>query len=159
MPSTPSTTSAEPASGATEQSVCGLLFVRLAHVSRARLSDALSGMGLRPADFAVLHNLAETEGATQLQLARVLRIHPSNLVALLDGLEAGGWLERTRDPADRRRHVVALTPAGAKLLVAAREAAEAAERELLKPLKPPERIQLEGLLRRLAAHSCGGGRA
>ncbi|MGI9020208.1 MAG: MarR family winged helix-turn-helix transcriptional regulator [Solirubrobacterales bacterium] len=115
-------------------------------------------MGLRPADFAVLHNLAESEGATQLLLARALRIHPSNLVALLDGLEAGGWLERTRDPADRRRHVVALTPAGAKLLVAARAAAEAAERELLEPLKASERVQLEGLLRRLAAHSCGGAR-
>lgn len=139
-----------------EPSACGLLFVRLAQVSRTRLTEALEGMGLRPPEFAVLHNLAEVGPSTQLQLARALRIHPSNLVALLDGLEAGGWLERTRDPADRRRHVVALTQAGAKLLVAAQAAAEDAERELLEPLKPAERSQLDRLLRRLAAHSCGG---
>jgi MarR family transcriptional regulator, lower aerobic nicotinate degradation pathway regulator len=146
-------TAAEPAADA---SACGLLFVRLAHVSRARLAEALEGMGLRPADFAVLHHLAETGPTTQLMLARALRIHPSNLVALLDGLEAAGLLGRARDPADRRRHVVALTAAGAKLLVAAQEAAREAEQELLEPLEPAERAELEGLLRRVAAHSCVG---
>jgi len=155
MSSAPTAT-ADPTVG--EQSACGLLFVRLAHVSRARLTEALEGMGLRPADFAVLHNLAEAGGATQLQLARALRIHPSNLVAMLDGLEARGLLVRARDPADRRRHVVALTKAGAKRLVAAQAAAEDAERQLLEPLEPAERVELEGLLRRLAAHSCGGVR-
>jgi DNA-binding MarR family transcriptional regulator len=137
-------------------SACGLLFVRLAHVSRARLTEALQDMGLRPPEFGVLHALAESGGATQLELARAVRIHPSNLVGVLDGLEAGGWIRRARDPEDRRRHVVALTQAGAELLVAAHRAAEDAERELLAPLKPAERAQLEQLLRRLAAHSCGG---
>lgn len=139
-----------------EPSACGLLFVRLAQVSRTRLTEALQGMGLRPPEFGVLHALAETGGATQLEVARAVRIHPSNLVALLDGLESGGWIKRTRDPADRRRHVVALTQAGAELLGAAQRAAADAERELLQPLGPAERAQLDGLLRRLAAHSCGG---
>lgn len=141
---------------AAETSACGLMFVRLAHVSRARLTEALEGMGLRPADFAVLHHLAEAGTSTQLQLARALRIHPSNLVAMLDGLEAAGLLERTRDPADRRRHAVALTAAGARRLEAAQAAARQAEQELLEPLDPAERAELEGLLRRLAAHSCTG---
>jgi DNA-binding MarR family transcriptional regulator len=139
-----------------DTSACGLMFVRLAHVSRARLTEALDGMGLRPVDFAVLHHLAEAGTTTQLQLARALRIHPSNLVAMLDGLETAGLLERTRDPADRRRHAVALTGAGAERLRAAEAAARDAELDLLEPLEPAERAQLEGLLRRLAAHSCGG---
>ena len=141
-----------------DTSACGLLFVRLAHVSRARLTEALEGMGLRPADFAILHNLAEAGTATQLQLARALRIHPSNLVALLDGLEADGLLVRARDPADRRRHVVGLTAAGANRLKAAEAAAHDAEQELLEPLDDDERARLEGLLRRLTAHSCAGPR-
>jgi DNA-binding MarR family transcriptional regulator len=141
---------------AADTSACGLLFVRLAHVSRARLTEALEGMGLRPADFAVLHHLAEAGTSTQLALARALRIHPSNLVALLDGLEARGLLARTRDPADRRRHVVGLTTVGAEKLEAAQAAARDAEQQLLAPLGPEERGQLEGLLRRVAAHSCTG---
>ena len=130
--------------------------MRLAHVSSSRLTEALEGMGLNPREFAVLHHLAESGPSTQLEVARALRIHPSNLVSLLDGLESGGWIERTRDPADRRRHAVTLTDAGTKLLDAARTAAAGAERDLLEPLEPRERSQLEGLLRRVAAHSCGG---
>jgi DNA-binding MarR family transcriptional regulator len=141
-----------------DTSACGLLFVRLAHVSRARLTEALEGMGLRPADFAVLHQLAESGTSTQLQLARSLRIHPSNLVALLDGLEADGLLVRARDPADRRRHVVGLTAAGAERLKAAQAATHEAEQQLLAPLEDEERTQLEGLLRRLAAHACAAPR-
>jgi MarR family transcriptional regulator, lower aerobic nicotinate degradation pathway regulator len=151
-------TAAPPGNEKAGRSACGLLFVRLAQVSRTRLTAALQDMGLRPPEFAVLHALADSGASTQLDLARAIRIHPSNLVGLLDGLEAGGWIERTRDPDDRRRHLVALTQAGAKLLVAAQRAAEAAERELLQPLSRAEREQLEGLLRRLAAHSCGGPR-
>lgn len=139
-----------------ETSACGLLFVRLAHVSRARLTEALEGLGLRPTEFAVLHHLAESGPSTQLQLARALRIHPSNLVALLDGLEVSGLVDRARDPEDRRRHVVALTAGGAKALRAAEGAVRKAEEGLLEPLEPAERTQLEGLLRRLAAHSCTG---
>ncbi len=139
-------------------SACGLLFVRLAHVSRARLAEALEGLGLSPAEFAVLHHLAEAGASTQLALARALRIHPSNLVAVLDGLEAVGFLVRTRDPDDRRRHQVDLTTAGAAVMRRAQDAAREAERELLEPLGRSERAQLEALLRRLASHSCGGSR-
>lgn len=136
-------------------SACGLMFVRLAHVSRARLTEALDELGLRPAEFAVLHHLAETGASTQLGLARALRIHPSNLVAVLDRLEDAELLDRRRDPADRRRHVVELTAVGADRLRRAEAAALAAEREILEPLAAAERTQLEALLRRLAAHSCG----
>jgi DNA-binding MarR family transcriptional regulator len=137
-------------------SACGLLFVRLAHVSRTRLAEVLEGMGLRPVEFAVLHQLAEAGGSTQLDLAGVLRIHPSNLVAVLDGLEDEGLLARVRDPVDRRRHVVDLTSAGAERLRQAQAAAREAEGELLEPLERSERAELERLLRRLAAHSCTG---
>jgi len=139
-------------------SSCGLMFVRLAHVSRARLTEALEGLGLSPAEFAVLHQLAETGTSTQLALARALRIHPSNLVAILDGLEAEGHLVRARDPIDRRRHVVGLTEAGGERLLRAQEAAREAEAQLLDPLDSSERAELEGLLRRLAAHSCAAPR-
>ena len=36
----------------------------------------------------------------------------NNCVILLNGLEEEGLIERTRDPEDRRRHIVAITPKG-----------------------------------------------
>jgi len=134
---------------------CNLLFVRLARASRSSLTDALAETGLRPHEFALLHELAESGPSSQLTLGRALRIDPGNLVGLLDGLESKGLLARKRDPADRRRHLVQLTPAGQRQLDRAHQAAVEAERELLGPLGAAERRQLHAILTRLTAHSCG----
>jgi DNA-binding MarR family transcriptional regulator len=145
-------TSKEPAGA---PPACGLLFVRLAQVARSRLRDSLERMGIGPQEFAVLHQLAHTGGETQLGLARALRIHPSNLVAVLDALEEAGLLARVRDPADRRRHLVGLTAAGKRALAKADAVAQATERELLAPLGASERAQLHTYLIRLSSHACG----
>jgi DNA-binding MarR family transcriptional regulator len=76
---------------------------------------------------------------------------------LLDALEADGLILRPRDPRDRRRHLVGLTPAGQKRLVQAKRAVAQAEQELLAPLDTSERDQLHGFLKRLAGHSCTPG--
>ena len=136
---------------------CGLLFVRLARVSRSTLAEALTTVDLRPQDFAVLSELAEDGPSSQLELGRALRIDPGNLVGLLDRLEKGGLVDRERDPRDRRRHVVRLTAEGKHQLREARRAAMHAERELLEPLGASERRQLQAILSRLANHSCGRG--
>jgi len=43
-----------------------------------------------------------------------MNVDPSILVTLLNPLGADGYLSRKRDPVDRRRHDVTLTPAGDK---------------------------------------------
>jgi DNA-binding MarR family transcriptional regulator len=133
----------------------GLLILRLARASGRRLADALEGMGMRGHEFALLHYLADSGPISQQELSEGLRIHPSNLVGLLDALEADGLVVRPRDPADRRRHLVELTVGGRRRLAKAQQAAMEAERDLLEPLSAPEREQLHAYLRRLAAHSCG----
>ena len=137
------------------EAACGLLILRLARASGRRLAQALDGLGMRGHEFAVLHQLSESGPLSQQQLGEGLRIHPSNLVGLLDTLEADGLIARARDPADRRRHLVELTARGRDRLERAQQAALAAERDLLEPLSPAEREQLYVYLRRLAANSCG----
>lgn len=137
------------------EAACGLLILRLGRASGRRLTDALEGLGMRGHEFAVLHHLAESGPLSQQELGEALRIHPSNLVALLDALEADGLIARRRDPADRRRHLVELTGPGRRRLDTAEDAALAAERDLLEPLSARERAALHSYLRRLAAHSCG----
>ena len=135
-----------------------LLLARLARTAGYRLGEALEAMQMRTHEFPVLNHLAEAGPVSQQELGAALRINPSNLVGLLDVLEADGLLMRTRDRADRRRHLVELTAAGRQRLAQAWHAAEATERELLSPLSPIEREQLQVSLQRLVGHSCSGRR-
>src|SRR3954468_23027405 len=111
-----------------------LLAMRLARVAGYRVGHALEELGMRTHEFAVLHYLRDAGALSQQDLGRALRINPSNLVALLDALQADGLIVRARDPEDRRRHLVGLTQDGNRRLERARQAAEDAERELLAPL-------------------------
>src|SRR5215210_5193576 len=85
-----------------------LLMVRLARMAGLRLGEALAAMEMRTHEFAVLNHLLESGPLSQQELGQALRINPSNLVGLLDLLEADRLLVRVRDPADRRRHIVQL---------------------------------------------------
>jgi DNA-binding MarR family transcriptional regulator len=53
-----------------------------------------------------------------------------------------------RDPQDRRRHIVELTPSGKKAMAHAERAMEDLEDEVLGPLSAEERAQLRDLLDR-----------
>ena len=135
-----------------------MLIFRLARVTGYRLTKALASLEMRTNEFAVLHHLHQVGPLSQQELGGALQIDPSNLVGLLDALEADGLVVRPRDPTDRRRHLVGLTANGQKRLARAMLAVEQAEKNLLAPLSPAEQQQLHGFLERLAGHSCGPGR-
>lgn len=135
-----------------------MLIFRLARVTGYRVAQALAALQMRTNEFAVLHHLRQAGPLSQQDLGGALGINPSNLVGLLDALEADGLVLRPRDPADRRRHLVGLTPAGQRRLVQAKRSVAQAEHDLLAPLDPNEREQLHGFLERLAGHSCSPGR-
>ena len=136
---------------------CGLLILRLGRISAFRLGAALAALEMRSHEFAVLSGLADAGPMSQGELGQSVRVHSSNLVALLDGLEADGLVARERDSQDRRRYMLRLTAAGRRRLERARHAALAAEQELLEPLSEVERERLHSYLSRMAAHACGGG--
>ncbi len=67
---------------------------------------------------------------------------------LLNELEEMGYVERRRDPTDRRRHMVELTTDGRQALERAERAQESLEDEVLGGLSEDERATLRSLLRR-----------
>jgi DNA-binding MarR family transcriptional regulator len=71
---------------------------------------------------------------------------PSILVTLLNPLEERGWINRTRDPNDRRRHLVEITKAGASRFRTASEAQRQVEDEVFRALDDEQRSQLRDLL-------------
>ena len=133
---------------------CALLVARVARISGHRLSRLLAAARMSGHEFAILHRLAEGGTVHQRELSRTLRVHPSNLVAMIDQLEDSGLIARRRDPRDRRRQQVVLTAAGRRRLEQAQRAAAEAEEELLAPLSAPERQRLHDYLERLADHGC-----
>jgi DNA-binding MarR family transcriptional regulator len=152
-----STPSAPVIGDATLGSGCGLLVLRLARAAAWRLGRSLAESGLRWTEFAVLHHLEAQGPSSQRDLALALRIQPSNIVGLLDELERRGFLQRSPDPRDRRRHRVQLTAAGQRTLRRATKAAMDAEADILGPLSAAERRDFHAALVRLTAHTCDRG--
>ena len=105
-----------------------------------QLTDqTLSDLGLTGRHFLVLTFLAEDDVLSQAELGRRLGIDPTIVVGLLDELEGRRLLDRRRDPADRRRHLLELTSDGRKVQRRASEAMSSAEQEFLAPLPARER--------------------
>ena len=128
------------------------LLKRLGYALKSRAVEAFEAAGESLYHHAVLAVLDEGARETQATIADALGYDRSWLVGLLDELEAEGYIERRRDPADRRRHLVSLEPAGKKKLAELRAISQQVEDEFLAPLTAAEREALHGLLLELAAH-------
>jgi DNA-binding MarR family transcriptional regulator len=105
---------------------------------------------LTVAQYLALQAVDEGEAAA-VELARRAAVSPAAVSQLLAGLEAGGLLERGRREDDRRRHVLAPTPAGREALRSAQALLRDRLAELLADLPPPEADALARLLARLEA--------
>jgi len=99
--------------------------------------------------YSVLEQAVLGDGPSQRDLAEQLRLDPSQIVALVDGLQAKGLVERRRDPADRRRYAVVATAAGQEAYAVGRLRIEDSLDDLLADLDPAERATLHDLLHRI----------
>ena len=96
--------------------------------------EAYEEVGLHPYHHAILLVLAEGSRETQGSIADALGYDRGQLVGLLDELEERGFVERRRDPSDRRRHLVRLTPDGTRTLRRLRVLAGEIYDDFLTPL-------------------------
>jgi DNA-binding MarR family transcriptional regulator len=129
----------------------GFLLKRLGTIVKDRTVDAYEGIGASAYWYSVLAVLDEGTRETQATIADALCYDRSYLVGVLDDLESAGLVERRRDPADRRRHVVTITPAGRKKLDELRRLHERIDDDMFAPLTAAEVKTLTGLLAKLAA--------
>jgi len=120
------------------------LLYRLAkRITRAVPEEQL-GMKLR--HFWLLSHLADKDSVSQQEISEAFMLDANNVVLLLNELESQGWVERRRDPADRRRHVVFITDEGREALRRSECAREQVEDDILSMLDDEERATLRGLL-------------
>jgi DNA-binding MarR family transcriptional regulator len=128
------------------------LLKRLGFTAKDRSHAGFEGSGLASLHYAVLALLDEDPRETQAQIADALGYDRSLIVRLLDELEERELVIRKRDPDDRRRHVVKLTPAGRAKLVELRALVGRLEGEFLAPLSAEEQETLHTLLVKLAVY-------
>jgi DNA-binding MarR family transcriptional regulator len=79
---------------------------------RRRLRDIAIGGDLTPSQTAVLTRLWKEGASSASALAGAERVRPQSMAAIVAALDQRGLIERTPDPEDGRRQVVALTKAG-----------------------------------------------
>lgn len=113
---------------------------------RTHAIAALEPVGMRPRHLVALTVLREGGAISQQELASTLQIDRTNLVGLLNELEAEDLVQRRRSSEDRRRHVVELTATGLERLVQAEFALSAVEDDVLGALSPEQREALYDLL-------------
>src|SRR5215813_13915982 len=117
-----------------------------AMLSDRRVNDALGRADARKWHYAVLATLDEFGPASQAELSERTRIHRSDLVAVINELTERALVDRSADPADRRRNVVTLTRQGHRHLLRLDRLLAEVQNEVLAPLSPPQREQLAQLL-------------
>jgi len=129
----------------------GVLLGRVGIAVKMETMDRFEEAGFSAYHYGVLAVLDESARETQATIADALGVDRSMLGGLLDQLEERGMIERRRDPNDRRRQMVSLTPAGRRQLGEFRKMVEKIEDEFLAPLDEDERATLHDLLLRVAA--------
>jgi DNA-binding MarR family transcriptional regulator len=80
----------------------GFLLNDVSRLMRQRFDERARKLGLTRAQWRVLGHLRHYEGINQGALAEILEVETVTLGRHIDRLEDAGWLERRRDPSDRR---------------------------------------------------------
>jgi DNA-binding MarR family transcriptional regulator len=122
------------------------LLARANALSLSAGHSALAQYGLRVRSYSILALVVDDSRPSQRDLAEYLRLDPSQVVALIDDLQARGLVAREPDPDDRRTNVVVATEAGRELFTSACAAVRAAEREVHGHLSPEQRDRIGELL-------------
>ncbi len=89
--------------------------VRSAEVLHGDVSRGLLVEGLTPTQFSTLKALRFRGSMPQKDIATYLLKTGGNVTMVVDNLEKAGYVERLKDPEDRRLSVIRLTPSGQEM--------------------------------------------
>jgi DNA-binding MarR family transcriptional regulator len=109
---------------------------------RAELDEIVKPAGLTALQYTALTVLERHPNLTSAQLARNSFVTAQAMADMISTLQEQGLIERHRDEQDRRRLVLALTPAGRRLLRRYREQVAALEDRMLVGLTDRQVKQL-----------------
>ena len=101
--------------------------------------NEMTGDGITPRQYAVLHTVAHNEGLSQTNLVERTGIDRSTLADIIRRMLKKGLLQRRRTKEDARAYAVKLTEEGWRVLKAADPAARRVDDKILSVLTSAER--------------------
>jgi len=122
------------------------LLSQLGHRSASVFADLIASIDLTPPHSGILRAIALEPGRSQQALSGQLGLLPSRVVAYVDELEDRGYVERRRNPDDRRLHALYLTAAGKKIMTKIAELGRQHETLMTAGLDSAQRGTLRQLL-------------
>ena len=122
------------------------MFAPLTRALIAREEPVLLAHDISMWGYIVLTALVEQPVRTQAALAQAIHADKSRIIGVLDELQERGLIQRQPDEADRRVHLLSLTPAGDRLRRSVEAGIRSREEEVLAVLPPADR---EAFLRSL----------
>ncbi len=124
----------------------GFLLHDVSRLLRLRFDRRARALGLTRAQWRVLAHLAPRQGINQSSLAEILEVENITLGRHIDRLEHTDWVERRRDPDDRRAWRLFLTDKSRPVLDQMEVLAAETQEEAMASLSDGERGQLLKLL-------------
>ncbi len=116
---------------------------------RRRLAEALAPLGLSPAAFMVLVDLAGGQTRTQTELARRLGVEQPTMANTLKRMERDGLILRSPRKDDARTADVTATPRAEEAYAMAARAAQGVAEAATRGMTTEERLRFVGLLARV----------
>ena len=126
------------------------LLAQLGHHAATLFAEQVAAIELSPPQAGILRAIAAEPGRSQQALSAQLGMLPSRIVVYVDELEERGYVERRRNPDDRRLHALHLTAAGKRLMRKLSELAHQHELRLTAALDPEQYSALRALLSTVA---------
>lgn len=109
----------------------------------------LAELGLNARSYFVLSVIGGESPPSQKDLSRLLSIDPTLVVALIDEMQDSGLVTRSRNPSDRRRYELRLTPKGESMLTSANDLVAEIEKDFFAPLTGDQIGQFQLMLKLL----------
>ena len=113
--------------------------------------EETAAFDVTPVQFAILNALMDDPGEDQITLSGRVAFDAATSGSVIGRLESKGWVRRQADPADKRRKLLWVTPAGEKVALQMKRAVNKVQSRLLGPLSKAERDQFAELLAKLVA--------
>jgi len=116
-----------------------------------RFFELFAEVDIRPVQYSILTLVERNQGLSQTQLAGALGIKKTNLVSLIDELEARRLVRRKPGGMDRRARELYLTAEGAALILRLHRMDSVLDRRISRTMSVGERRRLCSILRQVAA--------